>query len=167
MAGPTPQQIAQYKLFNGAPKNPLFPDPTQQPGASPMQPTATAPASPAPPQPQDSSVPRGQIASAMSQDANANAPQATMQGPPPVPTLAKPHQHGTLAKILLGVGEALGNPLASRINQQDRAMQEKYEENAANAPYQQWKENTEQETHVADLRQKGRGNATRDRRYGS
>lgn len=119
---------AKQMLLNGG-VNPLY---------GPQQPDPSAPAPPPDPQ-------RGSIAASVAQ-----APQTPSQPTQPSPTPAtpsspspqpqpdsqnapiagapEPYHHGTLAKIMLGIGEAIGNPLATRIGQRDREREQEISE---------------------------------------
>jgi hypothetical protein len=125
---PPSQPNAINKLFQGnqSPASALFgqPDPSQPPQPQSAPPTASpSQQPPAPPQaqPQADSAPPQRGAIAQSMQPQMTDP-ASVQNPYQVP------QHGTLAKIILGVGEAFGNPLASRIGERDRQLQEQHNE---------------------------------------
>lgn len=132
-----PQTI--QKLLFGGPQAAMMPQPDPDPG---MKSGGQWDSNQAPlptPAPTDGQPPRGSVASAMPPPEAAappSAPPAPTQNAP-IPQAPQPFHHGTLAKIMLGVGEALGNPLASHIGERDRARQQEVDEYTRNQPYTQ------------------------------
>lgn len=150
--GIDPQTI-QKLLFGGAPSAMFGADPTASP--SPQAPAA-APQGPAPmpgAQPPGDTPPRGSIASAMPQQQTppsspgySSTPQSfdeyhashgdvPISAPPPV------IKHGGLAKAMLGIGEFFGNPLATRIGDRDRTLQQENQQFEQNKPAIQYTAN--------------------------
>lgn len=129
-----PQTI--QKLLFGGPQAAMMPQDQQ----APPQPQAA---------PADGQPPRGAIAASIPQQAPPDSPgysptppsfddyqkqhgDVPMKAPPPAP------HHGTLAKIMLGLGEALGNPLATRIGENDRRVGQENQEFERNKPALQY-----------------------------
>lgn len=151
------------KLFYGGPQS-MFAPPDQQ------KPT---------PQTDPSAPQRGSVAQAMQSapPAEPTAPQPTPQAqptaqPPHVPSFDEYHtahgdvpiggapppapKHGMLAKIMLGLGEALGNPLATRIGERDRSLSQENQQYEANKPALQYQANRgAYESEVGDIQKTG------------
>jgi hypothetical protein len=70
---------------------------------------------------------RGQLAQSMQQQP---APPANA----PIAQAPQPFHHGKLASIMLGIGEALGNPLATHIGERDRQREQEISEYSRNLP---------------------------------
>lgn len=129
-------QVIQKLLFGGPqaammPQDPMAapPVPAPTPDAPPRGSIAASMPQQAPPQEQpQTQAPtappaRGSIAASM--------PQFTPPTPISPDSIQNPYQRpqrGKLAKVFLGIGEALGNPLATRIGERDRDLSEKHNE---------------------------------------
>ena len=133
----TPSPDAQQPTPQSDPSTPTSPQPGAPPQAAPPPQAQAAPTAPAPkPEAAPASQQPGYSATPPSFDeyhqAHGDVPIAA---PPPAP------HHGTLAKIMLGVGEALGNPLATRIGERDRSLEQANQQFEQNKPAIQYQAN--------------------------
>lgn len=88
--------------------------------------------------------PRGSIAQGMQQ---TSAPPANA----PIAQAPQPFHHGKLASVLLGLGEVLGNPLATHIGERDRQRQQEVDEYQRNLPATQYTANVGAQKTAAEL----------------
>lgn len=142
---------AMQKLLFGGPQSLLTAPPdAQQPtpqASAPPEPSAQVQQPPQQAQPAQPTVPTAPPASApQSQPGYSSTPPSfdeyhashgdvPMAAPPPAP------KHGTLAKILLGVGEAVGNPYAREVGERDRSLSLQNQQFQQNKPALQYQAN--------------------------